>query len=301
MRGPGETGWEIRFRTPGPGVSATHHWLTIEAQHAQYMMSTAHIRVDPEKRRFVGTTENVARMTLRTSMLEAGDTVTLQIDGEELSVTDPGVLTLLHDGERWRGGEPAPPSAKGPHRAGAFKSAFDHDVLFVVGTVGTPEETAWASARARFDAEQFWYQGNGAIEIVSDRKFDAAHQPDRSVVLYGNSESNSAWGALLGDCPVEITRGGISVGERRLEGDDIGVLLIYPRPGSDDASVGVVAGTGLVGMRLTGARPYLNPGFAYPDLTVMRAGARGEDGGIVVGAGFFGNDWSVDSGEFAWE
>jgi hypothetical protein len=90
------------------------------------------------------------------------------------------------------------------------------------------------------------------------------------------------------------------VGDRRVEGDDIGVLFVYPRAGSADASVGVVAGTGLVGMRLTGARPYLNPGFAYPDVTLMRAGARSDDGGVIIGAGFFGNDWSVATGEFVW-
>jgi len=292
---------EVSFRTPGPGVSATHHWLTIEAQHRQYKMSSAELRVDPEKRRFVGTTENIARMTLRTSMLEAGEDVTLHLDGQELSIADPGVLTLVHDGTSWRGGETAPPSAKGPLRSGAFKSVFNHDVLFVMGTTGTPEETAWAMAKARFDAEQFWYQGNGSIEIVPDTNFDASRHPDRSIILYGHRGSNAAWDALLENCPVAIERGRVIVGERTMEGDDIGVLFVYPRAGSDDASVGVVAGTGLSGMRLTNARPYLNPGFAYPDLTLMRAGTRADDGGIVVGAGFFGNDWSVESGEFAWE
>jgi hypothetical protein len=223
------------------------------------------------------------------------------LDGQELSADDPGVLTLIHDGQSWSAGRPAPPAHKGPRRCGAFKSAFDHEVLFVVGTTGTPEETAWAMAKARFDAEQFWYQGNGSIEIVADTNFDPLHQPDRSIILYGHRSSNSAWDALLADCPVEVDRGQVAVGERKQEGDDIGVLLVYPRTGSDDACVGVVAGTGLTGMRLTSARPYLNPGFAYPDLTVMRAGARGDDGAIVVGAGFFGNDWSVGSGEFVWE
>jgi hypothetical protein len=51
-------------------------------------------------------------------------------------------------------------------------------------------------------------------------------------------------------------------------------------------------------MRLTNMRPYLSAGFAYPDVVVMRADSAADD--IVVGAGFFGNDWSFENGEFAW-
>jgi len=62
----------------------------------------------------------------------------------------------------------------------------------------------------------------------------------------------------------------------------------------------VVSGTGVVGLRLTNRLPYFLSGVGYPDCTVigpemLREGARG-----VRAAGFFGNDWSVDKGEFAW-
>ena len=64
-----------------------------------------------------------------------------------------------------------------------------------------------------------------------------------------------------------------------------------------DASVGIVAATGLPGARLMNRRPYLNLGISYPDLTVF---ADDDDGVIVRAAGFFGNDWSVERGEFVW-
>jgi hypothetical protein len=49
-------------------------------------------------------------------------------------------------------------------------------------------------------------------------------------------------------------------------------------------------------MRLTERRPILSGGQAYPDVTVLRD----VDGAVVIGAGFFGNDWRVASGDFVW-
>ncbi len=46
--------------------------------------------------------------------------------------------------------------------------------------------------------------------------------------------------------------------------------------------------------------PYLVPGIGFPDLLVSRASTylRGESG--VLCAGFFGDDWSLEGGEFEW-
>ena len=60
---------------------------------------------------------------------------------------------------------------KGPHRQGPFKEAFRNRFILVVGTKGTPEENAWGLARARFDAETFWYRGNGSVDVVTDTAF----------------------------------------------------------------------------------------------------------------------------------
>jgi hypothetical protein len=44
-------------------------------------------------------------------------------------------------------------------------------------------------------------------------------------------------------------------------------------------------------------RPYLVDGVAYPDLTVFEDRGSSE---IVRAAGFFGNDWSLETGEMVW-
>ncbi|MFM7149257.1 MAG: hypothetical protein ACKO23_05400 [Gemmataceae bacterium] len=83
------------------------------------------------------------------------------------------------------------------------------------------------------------------------------------------------------------------MGQRQETGADLAVLLAFPRPNSAVATVGVVGGTGLHGLRLTDRIPYFASGAAFPDWTVL-------DGKGVRGAGFFGNDWTLEHGESAW-
>src|SRR5207249_997563 len=129
------------------------------------------------------------------------------------------------------------PSWKAPQRYGPFKEAFRNRVLFVYGTCGTPHENAWAFAKARYDAETFWYRGNGSIDLIRDAAFDASADGDRNVILYGSADTNTAWSALLTESPVQVRRNQIRIGERELAGDDLACLFIRPRPGSDRALV----------------------------------------------------------------
>ena len=294
----------IRFATANPGVSASSHWVTIEAQDHALARSSVDLEWSAPARRFSGVTENVARLSLRLEHLPPGPTPTVELDGQ--SITNLTVakgtqrVWLTKDGGRWKPSGPAPRSAKGPHRHGPFKEAFAHRMQFVYGTRGTPEENAWSFAKARFDSESFWYRGNASIELVADTAFDASRDRDRGVILYGNADNNAAWKSLLGNSPVQVRRGSVRVGTREISGNDLSCLFLRPRPGSDIACVGVVAGTGLPGLRLTDRVPYFMAGVAFPDLTVFGSDAL-EKGWLGARmAGYFGQDWSVEGGEFAW-
>jgi hypothetical protein len=263
-------------------------------------MSSIKLRFDPGAKRFSGTTQNVARLALDASLLDPSAAVVLDIDGQKLTATSrQGTLWLYRQDSNWSAGDPPAPALKGPRRNGPFKDVFRNRMLFVYGTQGTAEENAWAFAKARFDAELFQYQGNGSIEICSDREFQSGAEPDRNVILYGNAATNRAWKALLGASPILCERNQIRAGAKKLSGGNLACLFLRPRPGSDSACVGVVGGTGILGMRLTNTRPYLAAGYALPDAIVFSAGAG--KGSAVKLAGFFGIDWSIESGEFVWE
>lgn len=292
---------EVDFTTVNPGVSAKCRWATIEAQIVPLRPSSVRMAVDPGMKRFAGTTENVARLSLDLSMLSRPDAVVLKVDGQEIKAVPRGpALWLYRTNDVWAVGEAPAPGLKGPHRAGPFKDAFRNRMVYVYGTKGTAEERAWAFEKARYDAECFQYQGNGAVELVADRNFDPSAEPDRNVILYGNAATNTAWAALLADSPVRVDAGSVMVGRKKIEGRGLACLFLRPRPKSDTACVGAVSGTGILGMRLTNTRSYLYAGYALPDVVVYTADS-GQGGPVVKLAGFFGNDWGVATGEFLWE
>lgn len=80
----------------------------------------------------------------------------------------------------------------------------------------------------------------------------------------------------------------------------MGCLLIRPRPDSDVALVGVVAGSGIAGMRLTDRLPSFVSGIAYPDVLVPGPAVLTQSTAGIRVAGFFGPDWGVASGDIAW-
>ena len=294
---------QVDFITASPGVSASCNWARIEAQVKQLDFSKISIRWDTWSRRFVGTTENVARLALSLKQMAPGDPVSVDIDGQKLGpipwpAGEP-TLWLVRDGETWYVGERPSPALKGPARCGGIKSAFGHRVVLVYGTAGTPEENAAAFAKARFDHETFWYRGNASLDVIPDTAFDPASEPDRNVVLYGNAAANLAWKALLDDSPVQVAEGAVTVGTHTLAGDDFGCLFVRPRPGSDVAVVGAVAGTGPKGIRVLTKIPYLSPGSGLPDCIVLGPDAAARGTNAAVCAGFFGIDWSIETGEFA--
>lgn len=290
----------VDFVTMTPAVSARFGWATIEAQQKALAPSAVHLTYDPARKRFEGTTENVSRLSLATPTSPVDAT----IDGRKLEglTADGGRVRLARSraGEWSAQSDPTSPVLKNPERCGPFKEAFNRRFVLAYGTAGTPEENAWSLARARYDAEVFWYRGNGSVDVIPDvALLDPSRADeflDRSVILYGHATSHAAWTSLLGDGPVRVDRGVVRIGDREIKGDDLACLFVRPRPGSAVASVGVVSGTGPAGLRLSATIPYFVSGVALPDLAVVRAGTPAK----ALAAGFFGEDWGVDSGEFAW-
>ena len=295
----------VEFITANPGISSQSHWLTIEAQQNQQPFSSAKIQLDPGKRHFIGTTKNIARLSLEISSLEPNQPLNVNLDDQQLEnipwPKDSDKIHFVQKYGKWLIVKKPAPSLKGPHRYGTFKDAFKNRFVFVFGTKGSEAENKWAFAKARFDAEQFWYQGNGSVDVLADVEFNPAQDKDRNVILYGNSSTNAAWEKVLEKSEVKVSADRIIIGEKTFKGDHLACLMIRPRKGSDVASVGIVAGTGIKGMKLTNNRRYLFPGYAFPDCVIFSTDIfeKGIDGVLV--AGFFGLDWGVASGDFVFQ
>lgn len=290
----------VEFVTADPGISSRSRWVEVLAQRKPLEYSKVAIERDEAGGAFKGTTENVERLALDVSGLEPGTKIAVELDGSKVEAgLEPGAgrVFLERADKGWSRVAVPSPALKGPLRGGGFKSAFRHGFVLVYGTRGDEAEDRRSFAKARFDAETFWVRGNAGVEIVPDTAFDPAGFEDRSVILYGNADTNAAWAKLLAGSPVEVRDGAVRVGEKRFEGDGYAACFVRPRPGSDVASVGAVAWTGYAGWVAASPAQYFISGAGFPDLLVFSAEALKSGTAGVRVLGWFGNDWSLERGD----
>lgn len=292
----------INFSTANPAISSQYKWASVMQQQHALKYSRVKLVRNKKDKTISGTTENVATLKLSLKDFSEGDTVTLTLDENEAIsyvLTSAEEPLYLHKNERWEIGQVPELEHKGPLRNGTFKEPFNHQMVFVYSTKGNKEENVWSYNKARFDAQVWYYRGNGSVDIVSDKKFNPADYPDRGVILYGNASTNAAWKKLLSECPIQVKRGTVSLGGQEYAGEDIGAYFMWPRPDSDIASVAVISGTGLAGMRSTEANQYFAGGSGFPDYIIFSANMLKEGAQGIKRAGFYGNDWGIESGEWA--
>lgn len=302
----------IRFTTVNPAVSARCHWVTIVSQERALEPSSVDLRCDPGRRRIVGVTTNINCLALDFPTIAAGAGLTLEFDGqklEKIELPESGCceaprLWLVRSSGTWSVGKQPDAALKSPERSGPVREAYRNHMVLVYATQGTPEENAWSLAKARYDSEAFYYRGNASVELMADTDVVAGKAMRgsswRNVILYGHADCNAAWSQLLGKSPVQVRRGSMRVGNRELSGTDLACLFLQPHPQDAGALVGVVAGSGLPGLRVTERMPLFISGAGFPDCLVFGADLPAKGLGGIRCAGFFGNDWQVDSGEFAW-
>ncbi|MGA0559020.1 prolyl oligopeptidase family serine peptidase [Larkinella sp. VNQ87] len=290
----------LDFTTANPAISSTMRWATIEQQEHPLQYSRVQVTRDKKAKTITGKTDNIHLLSLSLADFAPGETVTITLDSlktvsHRVSQADER-LYLVKNGDWAVGAKPAA-TQKGAHRNGTFKEPFNHRMVFVYGTAGTAAENEWAYNKARYDAETWYYRGNGAVDIIPDKAFTPAQYADRGVVIYGNATTNRAWNSLLANCPIQVSRGQMTVGAERFSSDDLSAYFAWSRTDSPVASVAVVAGTGLVGMKAADANQYFAGGSGFPDymifgLDMVKNGIKG-----VRKAGFFDNNWQLEPQE----
>ncbi|WP_430933472.1 alpha/beta hydrolase-fold protein [Saccharicrinis sp. 156] len=307
----------FEFRTASPGVSASSRFITLYQQDKPFEFCGVKVsqRIPTEKEIKQGIvlktrwidieTENLSKFKLDITHCAPSDTVEIRIDQTsfEHAVADVGeVVWFEKENDNWRIRQaPTNTFEKNPVRYGNFKDGFRNNMIFVYSTKGTEAENKWSFNKARFDAETFYYRGNGSIDIISDKEFKASKYKDRSVILYGNASTNAAWKTLLKDCPVQVKNGEVIVGDKLLKGNSLSAYFIYPRMDSEKASVVAISGTGMEGFKAASPNRYFVSGVGIPDLMVFTPSLYNKGIKGVKAAGYFGNDWSVEKGDIVWK
>ncbi len=287
----------LEFHTASPAVSAQNYWVRVEQQPKSWDFSNVVFDVQGDS--IIGSVENVSVLTLNLSKLNLDNDPIVMVNGTSIQGRKGIDLTIENAGDGWKSVENVDVADKYSLRHGGFKTAFDNHVVFVYATGGSKEENAWYLNKARFDAETFLYRGNASIDVVSDKAFNAKDYKDRNVIIYGNASNNMAWKKVLRAALLHVADGEIRFGGEVLKGDDLGVYFVYPRFDSATASVGVVAGTGLKGMKATYANNYFSGITGFPDVMVFSADFLKTGLEDIKISGFFGSDWSIEKGAFS--
>ncbi len=286
----------LEFYTGSPGVSATSNFITIHQQKKPFEVSSFNFS---NENSFKIDTDNVE--LLEVDLTKLSDTITnISVDGTTFNVNSNSKVFLTAKNNEWNIVNKPLLQEKGPHRNGGFKDAFRHNVVFVYATKGSTLENEWYYNKAKFDAETFWYRANGTIEVIKDTDFNPKKYTDRNIIIYGNKSNNAAWNKLLKNSPIQVEDNLVTIGTKKLTGNQWGLYFTVPRTDSDFASIGIVTATGTNGMKATYANNYLVNGTTFPDVLLFDNTVISNGDKAVKCAGFFGNDWSIDKGDFKW-
>lgn len=286
----------LDFSTANPGISASSRWATIIQQIETLEYSRFQLRRDLQKGTITGSTDNISVLELNLSDFSPGSTVQVVLDSTTAvrhTVSNAASVVLKKNGSQWVVSEKPGVEQKGPHRYGTLKEAFNNRMVMVVGTTGTAEETAWNWNKARYDAETWYYRGNGAVDIITDKEYSLAKYTDRGVILLGNKTTNSAYTDLLADCPIQVERNKVTVGSKTYEGDDLAAYYVWPLKNSASASVAVLTGTGAKGNQAAYANQYFAGASGFPDYMVFSFDMLKNGAKALKETGFFDVQWKL--------
>lgn len=289
----------IDFSTASPGVSASFRWATIMQQTHPLEYSRMQLRRDRAARSITGTTDNIRLLKFNLGDFAAGTAINIKLDGGNVisytTQSNNDSLVLLKESTQWATSQHPGARQKGPHRYGTFKDAFQHNMLFVYGTIGTAAENAWSREKAIFDAETWYYRGNGAVDMIADKDYSPEKYKGRSVILFGNRSTNSGWNILLNDCPIQVDRNKITAGDKTWTGDQYGAYIVWPIRSTLVTSVAAVTGSGLKGMQAASANQYFAGASGFPDFMIFTLDMLHSGASALKMTGFFDHNWQIDT------
>lgn len=289
----------IDFITASPGISAKYRWISIEQQIQPLQYSRIQLTRNKKKNSISGSTENIALLKIKLEDFGGNAGISITLDSlntiQYVTKGEQDSIFLAKKNNQWSiAGKPAE-TEKNPLRYGTFKEPFNYRMVFVYGTKGTAAENKWSFDKARYDAETWYYRGNGAVDIIADKEYSPEKYAGRNVIIYGNATTNGIYNTLLEGCPIRIERNKVTAGNETMEGQDLAAYFVWPVKNSAFNSVAVIAGTGLPGMQAANANQYFAGASGFPDfmifsLEMIQTGVK-----EIKLAGFFDNNWKLSA------
>lgn len=292
----------IDFTTASPGISAKYRWITIEQQQQPLQYSRIQLNRDKKNKTIIGKTENIQLLKIKLDDFGSNANILITLDSLNniaySTNSEHDSIYLSRKNNEWVIANQPTADQKNPLRYGTFKEPFNHRMIFVYGTKGTAAENAWSLGKAKYDAETWYYRGNGAVDIIADKDYSPSLYAGRNVIIYGNANTNAVYNLLLTDCPIKIERNKVTAGNETMTGDDLAAYFTWPIKNTSINSVAVIAGTSIKGMQAANANQYFAGASGFPDFMIFKLAMLDKGAEEIKLAGFFDKEWRLVEGSY---
>lgn len=248
-------------------------------------------------------TQNVAAFTLALEeipqALKNNPAPKVIIDSQELTTTvgaAPWTVHFRKSGGKWALApyRETPALAKRHGLTGPIDDAFTDRFIFVKPT-GKPlhdKPAAWCQAELERAIEQWRTVFRGRARVKEDTALTAEDIADSNLVLWGDPASNAVLAKILPRLPLQWTPEKITLGRLSVPAATHAPVMIYPNPLNPKKYV-VLNST--ITFRRGSSQTNSQQTPKLPDwaLIDLQTPPNPEAPGLVVDAGFFGENWQI--------
>ncbi len=270
----------------------TAFWLTIEDFEQWGKPATVSAQVTEAGGVLSITTENVRLLQVdaETAPLNRRGPIRVVVNGckRALPADVGGAVDIPISPETPAEGRWPPRKRKG--LCGPIEEVFDTPFILVQGTMGSREQDAELAEAVKRWAEEWEAFADGWPRITTDVELSAQDVQRYSLVLFGTPGTNKWVARIAPRLPIRIGDHIYQVGERRYQGESLGLAVCYPNPLAADRYVLILAG------EPWGERCAINHKFdLLPDFIIYTTESFAYDGcNDYLCAGFFDMKWELD-------
>lgn len=297
----------ILFKTTDIGLNNKNGWVEIDEPERLY--NDSFIDAEIKGGTITVKTENIAQFTIHLSseLISPGE-INLRINGQELKPRSSGKdsLTICKKGRQFqlkKSGKQklhqkefeAENIGKSPSFFGPIKKGYFSPFILVYGTRGDSASTEINLHHARVEAQNWWWRGNGYVEIIPDIEVNSENIHRYNLILFGGPGTNAVTARIKRDLPISIKNDRLVIDGREIEKDDVAFQMIYANPLNPEKYVVVKGGTSPKGEELAGLFNVIYSGSGLPDFIIYDEAVKDKGWGAIIAAGFFDLNWKFDN------
>ena len=248
-------------------------------------------------------TDNVESFSLHVvpPLFDKGAPIRVEVNGQaaEHQAGPDGWLRLRKQGDAWKPSAEPAGLHKTPDLEGPITHAFMQGFLIVFGTQGDDERAKRVTRDEANILKDRWNRwARGKARVKADRDVKPEDIESLNLILVGTPACNSLIARVNGKLPIRIEGDAIVFGDKRFEGKDVGVKMVYPNPLNPKRYVALFSGPTWRGVYQIVGR-FGNwfdwgilDGWHWQDFAIFDNQSYSPETFLAVG--YFDNDWRIN-------